>query len=46
MTSTHDPNLLPADLSVPEDVIAKAFYPVFLPDESAAEAVGWLRCSR
>jgi peroxiredoxin len=27
-------------------IITKAFYPVFPPDESAAEVVGWLRLSR
>jgi hypothetical protein len=27
-------------------VIAKAFYPVFPPDKSAEEVVGWLQASR
>ena len=33
-------------LIIDDGVIAKAFYPVFPPDESAAEVVGWLRSSR
>ena len=33
-------------LVIDDGVIAKAFYPVFPPDESAAEVVGWLRSSR
>jgi len=33
-------------LIIDDGVIAKAFYPVFPPDESAAAVVGWLRASR
>jgi peroxiredoxin len=33
-------------LIIDDGVIAKAFYPVFPPDESAAVVVGWLRTSR
>jgi peroxiredoxin len=33
-------------LIVDDGVIAKVFYPVFPPDESAAVVVGWLRASR
>ena len=33
-------------LVIDDGVIAKAFYPVFPPEESAAEVVGWLRASR
>jgi peroxiredoxin len=33
-------------LIIDDGVVAKAFYPVFPPDESAAGVVGWLRCSR
>jgi peroxiredoxin len=33
-------------LVIDEGVIAKVFYPVFPPDESAAEVVAWLRSSR
>jgi peroxiredoxin len=33
-------------LVIDDGVIAKAFYPVFPPDESAAVVAGWLRASR
>src|SRR5215470_6742151 len=33
-------------LVIDDGVIAKVFYPVFPPDESAAVVVGWLRASR
>jgi peroxiredoxin len=33
-------------LIIDDGVIAKAFYPVFPPDESAAAVAGWLRASR
>src|SRR5215467_8139012 len=33
-------------LVIDDGVIAKAFYPVFPPDESAAEVADWLRSSR
>jgi len=33
-------------LVIDDGVVAKAFYPVFPPDESAAVVVGWLRASR
>ena len=33
-------------LIIDDGAIAKAFYPVFPPDESAAVVVGWLRASR
>jgi peroxiredoxin len=33
-------------LVIDDGVIAKVFYPVFPPDESAAEVVAWLRSSR
>jgi len=33
-------------LVIQDGVIAKAFYPVFPPDESAAVVAGWLRASR
>jgi peroxiredoxin len=33
-------------LIIDDGVIAKAFYPVFPPDESAAIVAGWLRASR
>src|SRR5215470_5100639 len=33
-------------LVIDDGVIAKAFYPIFPPDESAAVVVGWLRASR
>ena len=33
-------------LIIDDGVIAKVFYPVFPPDESAAVVVGWLRASR
>ena len=33
-------------LVIDDGVIAKAFYPVFPPDESAATVAGWLRASR
>jgi peroxiredoxin len=33
-------------LVIDDGVIAKAFYPVFPPDESAAVVAGWLRTSR
>ena len=33
-------------LVIDDGVIAKTFYPVFPPDESAAMVVGWLRASR
>ena len=33
-------------LVIDDGVIAKAFYPVFPPDESAAEVVGWLHASK
>jgi peroxiredoxin len=33
-------------LIIDDGVIAKAFYPVFPPDESAAVVAGWLRASR
>ena len=33
-------------LVIDDSVIAKVFYPVFPPDESAAAVTGWLRASR
>ena len=33
-------------LVIDDGIIAKVFYPVFPPDESAAAVVGWLRSSR
>jgi peroxiredoxin len=33
-------------LAIDDGVIAKTFYPVFPPDESAGTVVGWLRASR
>jgi peroxiredoxin len=33
-------------LIIEDGVIAKVFYPVFPPDESAAVVVSWLRASR
>jgi len=33
-------------LVIDDGVIAKAFYPIFPPDESAAAVAGWLRASR
>jgi peroxiredoxin len=33
-------------LVIDDGVITEAFYPVFPPDESAAQVAGWLRASR